>query len=121
MCNASNDGDIHQKTSIRRNNEKTSKKQKVLEVKHEKKMNHEKTQKEKGDNIFGKLSNLYKGLLWILTTNLNKHNNNVNKKHKKNALIGVVDSCNEECRKKVIKKHIINKKKDFNGDRKRKT
>jgi hypothetical protein len=40
---------------------------------------------------------------------------------KKNALIGVVDSCNEECRKKVIKKHIINKKKHFNGDRKRKT
>jgi hypothetical protein len=40
---------------------------------------------------------------------------------KKNALIGVVDSCKEECRKKVIKKHIINKKKYFNGDRKRKT
>jgi hypothetical protein len=40
---------------------------------------------------------------------------------KKNALIDVVDSCNEECRKKVIKNHIINKKKHFNGDRKRKT
>jgi hypothetical protein len=74
------------KKHLRGNNEKTSKKQKVLGVKHEKKLNHEKTQEEKGDNIFGKLSKLYKGLLWILTTNLNKHNNNVNKKHKEKCL-----------------------------------
>ncbi len=92
------------KTWIRRNNEKTLKKQKVLGVKQEKKLNHDEHKRRRVPTYLESCQSCIKDFCgdlpqtWTNTPIMSIRNT------KKNALIGVVDFCHEECRKKVIKK-----------------